>query len=256
MSDQHDVTLHPPVWALIAAVVIGGAFYIGGKDIEAGSGDPSNNGTITVSGDGRVFTPPDIGELSLGVQTGRQATAAAAMEKLKTSMDKVIAAVKASGIEEKDISTQSFYLNPVYDYSNGMQIARGYEASQSLNVKVRDLDKVSEVLGAATAAGSNQAGNVNFTVDNPDEKRAEAREEAIEEAKAKARELADQLGVSLGEITGFSENYGGYVPPIYYSREAYGVGGGDMDAAKNQAVQLPTGEQEINVSVSITYEIE
>lgn len=255
MADQHDITLHPPVWALIAAVVIGGAFYIGGKNIEADSSDPAQHGSITVSGDGRVFTPPDIAELSLGVQTGRQATAGVAMERLKTSMDKVIAAVKAAGVEEKDISTQSFYLNPAYDWNNGQQIARGYEASQSLSIKVRDLDKVSEILGAATNAGANQAGNVNFTVDNPEEKRAEARAEAIEEAKEKARELAGQLGVSLGEITGFNENYGGYTPPIYYSREAYGIGGGADMAVENKAVQLPTGEQEINVSVSITYEI-
>lgn len=170
-------------------------------------------------------------------------------------MDKVIAAVKAAGVEEKDISTQSFYLSPVYDYNNGTQIARGYEANQSLSIKVRDLDKVSEVLGAATNAGANQAGNVNFTVDNPEEKRAEARKEAINEAKEKARELAGQLGVSLGDITGFSEGYGGGpIPPMYYSRDAYGVGGADMEAAQ-KAVQLPAGEQEINVTVSITYEI-
>jgi len=256
MPDSQIIEVRPPVWALLTAVAIGGLFYISGKNIENQTLDPSENGTISVSGDARVFIAPDIGELSLGIQTGRQATASAAMQKLKTGMDKVIAAVKEQGIEEKDIRSESFYLNPVYDWSNGLQVPRGFEATQSLRIKVRDLDKVSEVLGVATAAGANQAGSVNFTVDDPDAKRAEARQEAINEAKAKAEELADQLGVSLGEIVSFNEGYGGSpMPPMYYSRDAYGVGGA-ANVAEQSAVQMPVGEQEINVSVTITYELE
>jgi uncharacterized protein len=239
----------------IIAVAIGGAFYLAGKNIEAND-DPSDSGTITVSGDGKAFATPDIAQLSVGMQTGRQPTAAAAMENLKKTMDAVIAAVKAQGIEEKDIRSESFYLNPAYDYSTGRMIPRGFEATQSLSIKVRDLDKVSDVLGAATNAGANQAGNVVFTVDDPEAKRAEARQEAIEEAKKKAKMLADELGVSLGDIVSFSEGYGGYPVPMYYGREALGVGGGDADMAKNQAVQLPVGEQQVDISVSITYEID
>jgi uncharacterized protein YggE len=252
MADQ-TINVRPPVWALIAAVALGGVFYIAGKHLELKQTDPTEHGTITVSGEGRAFAAPDIAQLSLGFQSGRQATAAAAMERLKTNMDKVIAAIKAEGIEEKDIRTESFYLNPVYDYSNGQTIPRGFEAGQSLSIKVRDLDKVSDVLGAATTAGSNNAGGVNFTVDDPEAKRSEARAEAIEEAKEKAQVLAKQLGVSLGEIVSFSEGgYGGGPVPMYYAREMAG------DSAMNQeklAVQMPAGEQEINVNVSITYEI-
>lgn len=241
---------------MILAVAIGGAFYIAGKNIEAND-DPSDNGTITVSGDGRAFATPDIAQISVGMQTGRQPTAAAAMENLKKTMDAVIAAVKAQGIDEKDIRSESFYLNPAYDYTTGRMIPRGFEATQSLSIKVRDMDKVSDVLGAATNAGANQAGNVMFTVDDPEAKRAEARQEAIDEAKEKAKQLADELGVSLGDIVSFSEGYGGgYPPPMYYDRAAYGVGGGDAEMVKNQAVQLPVGEQQVDITVSITYEID
>jgi len=251
MVDQ-TINVRPPVWALIAAVVIGGAFYIAGKNIEANP-EPEQLSSITVTADGRAFASPDIAQLSLGVQTGRQATAKAAMTKLKTSMDAVIAAVKAQGIDDKDITTQSFWLNPVFDYSNGTQVARGFEAGQSLSVKVRDLDKTSDVLGAATNAGANQVGGVQFTVDDPDAKQAEARQEAIEEAQAKAKVLARQLGVELGDIINFTEGFGGGYPvPMMMYDKAMGVGGG----AENQAVQLPAGEQEINVTVSITYELE
>lgn len=255
MADQ-TITVRPPVWALLAAVVIGGLFYISGKHVETKNDDPADHATISVSGEGRAFVTPDIAQISVGVQTGRQGTAAGAMERLKTSMDKVIAAVKAEGVEEKDINTESFYLNPVYDYTTSGQIPRGFEASQSLRIKVRDLDNVSAILGAATVAGANQSGGVQFTVDDPEAKRSEAREEAIEKAKAKAAVLADQLNVKLGKILSFSEGYaGGPIPPMYYSRDAYGVGGADM-AQEKAIVQLPVGEQEVNMSVTITYEIE
>lgn len=250
--DDQNINIRPPVWALITAVVIGGAFYIAGKNIEANP-EVQQPSTITVSGDGRAFAIPDIAQLNVGVQTGRQATAGVAMIKLKKSMDGVIAAVKAQGIDEKDIMTQSFWLNPVYDYNNGTQVARGFEAGQSLTIKVRDLDKTSDVLGAATAAGANQAGGVQFAVDEPEVKQAEARALAITKAKAKAQVLAKQLGVGLGDILTFSEgNGGGYPVPMYYDKAMMGVGG----AAENQAVQLPVGQQEVNVTVSITYKLE
>lgn len=242
-----------PMWGLIIAVAVGGAFYLAGKNIET-SNTPEPRGTITVSGDGRVFTMPDIAQVSFGIQTGRVQSADAAMEKLSTGMKKVLDAVKAEGVDDKDIQTESFYLNPVYDWTDNGQVFRGFEASQSVRVKVRELDKASDVLGAATSAGANQAGGVNFTVDDPDEKRAEARAMAIDEAKQKARELARQLGVSLGDITGFNENGGGYPVPMMMRSEAYGIGGGSDEAVK-LATPLPAGEQEINVSVSITYEI-
>jgi uncharacterized protein len=252
MATEQTINIRPPVWAILTAVLIGGVFYIAGKNIEA-SPEPQQMASITVSGDGKAFATPDIAQLNVGVQTGRQATAGAAMEKLKTSMDAVIAAVKAQGIDEKDITTQSFWLNPVYDYANGRQIPQGFEAGQSLTVKVRDLDKTSDVLGAATAAGANQAGGVTFTVDKPEAKQAEARAEAIKEAQNKAEMLARQLGVRLGKIISFNEGYGGYPPvPMYYDKAVMGVGG----AMEAQSVQLPVGEQEVNISVSITYELD
>lgn len=253
LMDEQTINVRPPVWALIAAVVIGGGFYLAGKNIEKQPALPST-GTITVSGEGKVSVVPDIAELNFGVQTGRMSTAKDAMKKLSDSMTKIYDAVKKSGVDEKDIKTASFYLNPIYDYTTGGQVFRGFEASQSLTVKVRDLDKVSDVLGAATGAGANQAGGVNFTVDKPEAKQAEARAMAITQAKEKAEELAKQLGVHLGDISGFSEGGNGYMPPIMMMKnEAYGRGGA-ADVA--QSIPLPAGEQDVQVTVSITYELE
>lgn len=236
--------------ALIAAVVVGGGFYVYGKKIEKRAQAPA---TITVSGDAKVSAKPDIGQLSFGVTTGRMGTAKDALESLNKRMASIVDAVKKAGIPEKDITTESFYMNPAYDWTDGRQVLRGYEATQSLRVKVRNLDTVGDILSVATAAGANQAGNVDFTIDNPDAVRAEARGEAIADAKAKAKVLADQLGLRLGRVLNFSEG-GGYYPPVMYARDAMatGMGGGaDMEKAV-----LPVGEQDVNMSVSITYELE
>jgi hypothetical protein len=249
MPDEQTLHLRPPVWALIFAVIIGGGFYLGGKWIEAKDHTPT---TITVSGEGKIYSAPDIAELTFGVTTGPQRTAKQAMTMIKTSMDKVFKAVKDAGIAEKDISTEQFSLSPQYDWNEGRQTLRGYEARETLRVKVRDLDKVSDVLTVATDAGANQAGDVSFTIDDPEKVRAEARQKAIDQAKAKAVTLAKELSMSLGDIKGFSEG-GGYTPPIYMrSAVKMDAAGGAPESA---AVPLPAGEQEVNVQVSITYEL-
>jgi uncharacterized protein YggE len=169
---------------------------------------------------------------------------------VQKNMQNIIDATKSSGVAEKDITTSGFSLNPVYDYTTGGQIPRGFEASQTLTVKVRDLDKVGDVLTAVTAAGANQAGGVSFGIDNPDAVQAEARAMAIEKAKAKAQVLAKSLGMSLGRITSFSEGSNGYYPPapMMMRAEAYA----DSKAAN---LELPAGEQDVTSQVTLTYEL-
>jgi len=235
-----------PTVSLLIAVAIGGVFYLAGKVLEQQQLQPV---TISVSGEGRVFGVPDIAELSFGVATGRQPTAKTAMERLRKYMNAAFGAVKAQGVTEKDIRTEHFNLNPVYDWTDQGQIFRGFEATQSLRVKVRDLDQVDDVLTAATEAGANQAGGVSFTIDDPEGLRAQARQEAIAEAKAKAQLLAMQLGERLGKLKGFSEG-GGFPPPVPFmarAMEAGMGGGGDLP--------LPAGEQEIVMSVTLIYEL-
>jgi hypothetical protein len=236
-------------WTVILAVVIGGGFFLAGKYVESRDSTPV---TISVSGEGKVSAAPDIAQLTFGVQTGRKATAAEAMALLKEDMDNIMEAVKKAGIEEKDIATEQFYLNPEYDWDEGRQIPRGFQAQETLRVKVRDLDKVSAVLGAATAAGANQAGNVSYTIDDPEVLRAEAREEAIAQAKEKALALAKDLGMRLGKIKGFNEG-GGVIPPMPYARAAMETAA--EDSAAGMAVPLPAGEQDVTAYVTLTYEL-
>ena len=251
MTDTNaTVTLRPPVWALLLAVAIGGFFYLAGKNLEI-KGPLTNPVTISVTADGKVSTPPDIAMVSFGITTGRQPTAKAATDVIKKNMTKILAAVKELGVAEKDIATESFYLSPEYDYTTSGQIPRGFQATQTLRVKIRDLDKVGDVLTAATNAGANQAGGINFSVDNPDAMKAQAREIAIGKAKAKAEVLAKNLGMSLGRMTGFSED-GAYNPPMPMMMKAnYDAG----NSVAERSLEIPAGEQDIVSNVTIMYEL-
>jgi len=240
-----------PLWLPILIAFIVGGLYVAGKYVEGQDLQPV---TISVNGEGKVMAVPDIAEMNFGVQTGRQRTAERAMEILTEKMNTVFSAVKEAGIEEKDISTQSLSLYPSYDWDEGKRIDQGFEASQNLRVKVRELKKISGVLSAATSAGANQAGSVGFTIDDPEELRAEAREKAIDHAEKKAQALAAQLGMRVGNLRGFNEG-GGYYPPRYEKAMAMDMA---EEAGRGEgavAPPIPAGEQEVVVNVSLMYEL-
>jgi len=206
--------------------------------------------TITVSDTGEIYTKPDLGITVFSVKTEKN-TVAQAMTENTQKMNEVIGAMKDLGVEEKDLKTTAFNIYPRYNYLEiGTRVLSGYEITQSLQVKIRDLDKIGQVIQDATDAGANQVGNLSFTVDKEDEFKEQAREDAINKVKAKAKELASQLGVDLVRIVGFYESG---QEPMYYdtysAKEAMGIGGG------GEVPQIETGENKISVSVSITYEI-
>jgi hypothetical protein len=125
----------------------------------------------------------------------------------------------------------------------------GYEVTQSLEVKIRNMEKIGNIIEGATAAGANEVGDLQFTIDKQDELKSQARKEAIEKAKAKAKEIADQLGVKLVKITNFSENEVLPVPRPYFMEKV-------ATEEKAGTPQIQTGENKIEVQVSITYEID
>ncbi|MDD5041145.1 MAG: SIMPL domain-containing protein [Candidatus Peribacteraceae bacterium] len=247
--EDTNVAVRPPVWLAILLVLVAGGFYLTGKVIEQKDFAPM---TISVESTGKASAVPDIAVVSFGVQTGRQSTAPQAMKILAQKMSDIVAAVKKQGIEDKDITTDTLSLQPEFDWKEGQQIPRGYQATESLHVKVRDLDKIGDLLAAVTGEGVNQVGGVDFTMDDPEALQAAAREKAIVKAEAKARLLATQLGRSISRLKGFSE--GGYAAPMDYRKANVmmdSVGGG----APLPSVPVAAGEQEVNVSVSLIYEL-
>jgi hypothetical protein len=210
--------------------------------------------TITVSGTGEIYARPDLAQVSFWV-IAEAKTVEEAMSKNSEKMNAVIDFIKGKGIEEKDIKTTSFNLYPRYEYHKtseiyppeGKRVLVGYEVRQSLEVKIRDFSKIGEIIQGAIEKGANQVGDLQFTIDKEDELKKQARTQAIKKAKEKAKELASQLGISLGKITNFSES-AVYPRPYFLEKASTGMGGGETP-------QIEPGENKIEVTVSITYEI-
>ncbi|MFH1671798.1 MAG: SIMPL domain-containing protein [Candidatus Portnoybacteria bacterium] len=213
----------------------------------------TTNKTITVSATGEVYTKPDLAKTTFSVVTEAK-TVSEALDQNTQKMNAIISFMKGQGVEEKDLKTTSFNIYPRYEwrektliYPQGERVLTGYEVSQSLDVKIRELAKTGDIIQGGVSAGANQVGSLQFTVENEDEFKSEARGKAIQEAEEKAKTLASQLKVKIVGISSFQES-GGY--PIYYGLEK-------MDAAAGgaPAPQIETGENKIEVTVSISYEI-
>lgn len=212
--------------------------------------------TISVSETGEIYAKPDLALTTFSVITEAKTVAQAVSENTK-KMNAVIDFVKGRGVEEKDLKTTSFNIYPRYEYQKveteiypyppGKRVLVGYEVTQSLEVKIRDMEKIGDIIEGATEAGANQVGDLQFTIDKEDELKKEAREQAIEKAKTKAKELVSQLGVKLVRIINFSESSVVPIPTPYFLEKAAGGGA--------EAPQIETGENKIEVTVTITYEI-
>ena len=208
--------------------------------------------TLVVSGRGEAYGKPDLALISFAVASEAK-TVAEAMAQNSQKMNAVIAFVKNQGVEDKDLKTTTFSLRPRYEWreeniSSQRQLV-GYEARQELEVKVRAMDKIGRLVEGATAAGANQIGDLQFTIDNREELEKEAREEAVKDAKDRAKELASLLGVNLVRITNFSEE--SQAPT--YSLQTFNA----LEKAgdEKEAPQIETGENKIEITVNITYEI-
>lgn len=248
--------------ALLALFLLAATIYALKSVAYIGSGVSASN-TISVSGEGEVFAVPDTATFSVTIQERAKDVAAAQAAATKKNND-VVAYLKEAGVDEKDIQTADYNVNPQYEYVNGVcregycqpgtQKLTGFEVTQTLTVKVKDTDKAGELLSGVGSRGASSVSGLSFTIADQDQLEVDARDEAIADAKAKADELAASLGVSIVRVVGFSENE--YQP--YY---AYGRGGVTMDLAVAQEAkaapspEIPVGQNKITSNVNITYEI-
>lgn len=230
---------------------------------------------VSVTGAGKAYVKPDIAMVSFGVTT-EESKSQDAVNKNNEKMNAVIKAIKDLGIEDKDIQTTLYNLTPVYDYETILQPAsmakptssagdmavaypvpvrqgqvfRGYSLEQQISVKIRDFSKINSVLDKATSTGATNVGQLQFTVDNPDKVNDEARAIAIADAKEKMKSLAKESGLRIGKLVSVSEGYG-YPQPY-----GMGFGGATKDAVTNSvAPEIQTGQQEVNLTVYLTYQV-
>lgn len=257
--EEQTVNYLNKVFILSAVLVVGVlVFFVGEMVYQNRSLDLQNTYQITVSGEGKVYAKPDVALVSLGVTS--QASTVADVTKTGTDeMNAVIAAVKDLKIDEKDIQTTNYNLTPVYEDTvnqimpmypvrTGTKLT-GYKLEQDVQVKIRDFTKIGDVLSKSTAAGANQIGDLQFTIDNPEQFREQARAQAIAQAKTNAQNLAKESGIGLGKIINVYEGYN-YSPMMSDSAK---MGGGVAESAPVPTIQ--PGQQEIDVSINITYQV-
>jgi uncharacterized protein len=202
--------------------------------------------TFNVTGEGKVAATPDKATVMVGVQS-QGTTSQDAQDKLNAVINKVSAAIKGVGIDGKDIQTANYNINPNIDYQNNQRIT-GYNANTNLTVTIREVDKANQVIDAATQAGANQVGGVQF--DNADQTKFqdEARQKAVADAKKKAENAARIAGFTLGKLVNYQESFGGAGPrPVFMAAEKA------MDTAA--PTQVEPGSNEIVVNVTLSYEI-
>jgi len=206
---------------------------------------------ITVSGEGRTFAVPDIALIQLGVVTEGLKVGDVVRENTE-KMNNILKEIKDLGIEEKDIKTTTYNLAPRYEWTeDGKRIFKGYTLTQQINVKIRNFEKIGDVLEKSTEKGANLVGDLQFSIDEPEKVRQEARKEAIEKAKAKASQISTDSGLKLVKLVNVYEDYypRTYSDTLYKSLEA--TGGGEIAAPP----EIQPGEQEVTVTIYLTYRV-
>ncbi|MFP6678610.1 MAG: SIMPL domain-containing protein [Dehalococcoidia bacterium] len=216
---------------------------------------------IAVSGRGTVAVDPDIATLSIHVEA-RETTVSKARQIAAEAMDRALKALKRSGVNESDIVTRNFSIQPQSTYVErvsdlgeyGQSIIIGYVVSNSIEATIRNLDDVGEVIDSASEdAGDEIRINwITFGLDNPAVYGDTARELAAHDAHANAELYARTLGVELGPVVYLQET-GGTSPAPSYGATASGF---SEDFARSFApTQISSGDVDVTASVSVVFAI-
>ena len=254
--------------ASVALIIFTIAFIFGGFNRHDGmkkSGPDGMTPSITVNGTGEVFAIPDIAQFSFSVQKDAK-TMAEAQNMVAEQGNAITEALKSAGIATEDIKTEGFNAYPKYENrviaelrpctstycppSESNQVIVGYTVSHSYSVKVRDIEKASDIAKLITDANVFSVNGPDFTIDDQEALKNQARAKAIDDAKQQAQILSRQLGVRLDHIIDFQVVDGGYYPMYARTEMAY-----SSDAKAGMAPALEPGESSTKVNVSVTYRI-
>lgn len=205
---------------------------------------------LSVSASAEASRTPDVATISTGVVT-QAADANGAMRDNASQMDKVMAALRGAGIAARDIQTSGINLNPQYKYAENMPpVIVGYQASNTVNVKVRELAKLGKVLDALVAQGANQINGPSFGIDKPEAAFEEARVAAVKKAQAQAQTYARTLGLQVKRIISISEGGASLPRPVPVMRMMAAA-----DAGYAKETSVAPGESAVSVSVEMVFEL-
>jgi uncharacterized protein YggE len=203
---------------------------------------------LDVNATGEVTRVPDVAVISAGV-VSRAATASAALQDSADRMQRVLAALKRSGVADRDIQTSSVNLNPEYRYpENQSPQLVGYTASNTVTVRFRDIRSSGKILDALVAQGANQINGPNLVVDHPEAALDEARAKAVAIGRARADLYARSLGMRVVRVVAVSDS-GGYAPPPPMPPMV-------MAMERGAATKIEPGEQKLQVNLAMTFELQ
>jgi uncharacterized protein len=226
---------HP---AMLAALVAGALFT---APALADSDFPPS---ISVSGEATISAPPDQAEIEAGATTDAKSAREAA-EANNVTMNKLLSALKAAGIDAKDIQTSRLSLQPQYAPNHNPPTVTGYRAGNQVSVRLRDVTKVASTIDALVSAGATDIGGINFTVSQASKLLDDARTQAIADARRKAEIYAKAAGVTLGAPLNISED-GAAPVPMFRAR---------MAATPMAATPVAPGQETLSVTVHVSWTI-
>lgn len=258
MSEQIKNYLGMAIMAFLAIVAVVALMF---QNSYSRSIEPSSFRSFSVSGEGKVVAVPDVAEFTMTVITEGGKNLANIQKDNTEKANRAIGLIKGAGVEDKDIATSNYSVEPRYQYSNcggygydgrvcpPPEIV-GYTVRQSVTVKVRDFSKTGEIISGVVASGVNSVSGLSFKVDDEDKMKNEARSEAINKAREKAETIAKAGKFKVGKLLSVIEDNG--YGPIPYK---YGIGG-DIETTSYAAPSIEPGSQEIKSSITLIYEIE
>ncbi len=207
---------------------------------------PAQGTILDVSAEGRTTRVPDIATIRAGV-VSQAPTAAAALADNAQRMARVLAALKRGGIAARDIATANVGLSPQYRYTDGQPPAlTGYQATNTVSVRFRDVAKAGGVLDTLVAQGANQIDGPNLSIDQPDAALDEARTDAVKQARTRADLYAAAAGMKVVRVISIAEagqNAGGPTPPVRFR----------VQRAADAQTSIAPGEQDVTVTLSVRF---
>lgn len=211
--------------------------------------------TISIVGVGEMKAIPNISTINFTIR--EEGDSLVNMKELKdkvsSKLDKVLTELKNLDIENKDIKTNNYSFNPKYDYSNGRSNIFGYEASQNIDIKIRNIDDINNVLNILAENKIREVVGPNFEIDNKIELKEEARELAIKDAKEKAEKLSKELNVKIKRIVGYSDDSQDDFGPFGKGQMYSGTG---MEMGGMTDTGIPQGENSVKVNAYLMFQIE
>lgn len=210
-----------------------------------GASVPVDATLLDVVAEGQASRVPDLALIRAGVVT-QAATAAEALSANARQMARVTAALQRAGIAARDIQTATISLSPQYRYGeNQPPVITGYQASNTVSVKFRDIAKSGAILDTLVREGANQIDGPNLSIDAIEAAQDEARIDAVRRARARAELYAKALGMRVARIVAVSESLDGGGPgpvPQMMAR-----------AEAKDATQIVPGEQQVTVAIRVRF---